>query len=144
MNNEFKALNIGTNTEGGYLAPIAMIREIIKGVTEMSPVRSVARVRTISTKSIDLPIRRGQFAAQWVGELGTSSESTGLEYGIETITAHQIVAMIDLTNEMYEDSVFDMVGEINSESTEQFALAEGAAFVNGDGIKKPMGIMAGS
>ncbi|ELR01973.1 hypothetical protein GMDG_08782, partial [Pseudogymnoascus destructans 20631-21] len=56
---ECKALNVGTDTAGGYLAPIEYVREIIKGVTDMSPARSLVRVRTTAMKSIQIPKRTG-------------------------------------------------------------------------------------
>jgi HK97 family phage major capsid protein len=72
---EHKALTVGTDTTAGYLAPTEYVRDIIKGVTEMSPVRSVVRVRQTANKSIQIPKRNGQFAAQWVAETGTKTET---------------------------------------------------------------------
>jgi HK97 family phage major capsid protein len=138
---EYKALNISTNTEGGYLAPIEMVRDIIKAVIELSPVRSLARVRQTGLRAVEIPKRTGQFAAQWVAEQGTKAETTGLTYGIEEINTHEFYALIDVTNQMLEDTVFNIPQEIETESAEQFALAEGAAFVNGNGVGKPEGYM---
>jgi HK97 family phage major capsid protein len=138
---QYKALNISTNTEGGYLAPIEMVRDIIKAVIEISPVRSLARVRQTGLRAVEIPKRTGQFAAQWVAEQGTKAETTGLTYGIEEINTHEFYALIDITNQMLEDTVFNIPQEIEMESAEQFALAEGAAFVNGSGVGKPEGYM---
>ncbi len=52
---EAKALNVGTDTAGGYLAPTEYVREIIKGVTELSPARALARIRNTAAKSIRDP-----------------------------------------------------------------------------------------
>ena len=144
VKSEYKALNVSTDTAGGYLAPVEMVREIIKGVTEISPVRSLARVRQTSFKSLMQPKRKGQFAAQWVAEQGTKAETTGLSYGSEEIPTHEIYALIDISNQMLEDSAFDMQLEIREESTEQFAVAEGAAFVSGDAVGKPEGFLTNS
>ena len=65
---ECKSLSIQNDTTGGYLAPPEYVKEIIKGITEMSPVRSLVRVRSTGAKSIMLPKRTGQFAARRVGE----------------------------------------------------------------------------
>lgn len=138
---EYKALNVGTDTAGGYLAPIEYVREIIKGVTEASPVRGLVRVRQTASKSIQVPKRTGQFAAQWVSEQGTRSETTGLAYGLEEIPAHEMYALVDISNQMLEDSAFDMEAEIRGESVEQFAVAEGSAAVSGNGVGKPEGYM---
>ena len=42
---ERKALTVSNDSTGGYLAPPEYVRELIKSVTEMSPIRSIARVR---------------------------------------------------------------------------------------------------
>jgi HK97 family phage major capsid protein len=139
---EFKALSVTPDTAGGYLAPIEFVREIIKAETEISPVRTLARVRQTAAKAIDVPVRTGQFAAQWVTEQGTRSETAGLTYGMESIPTHEFYAVVDISNQMLEDAAFSMEQEISMEAIEQFAVAEGAAFVNGNGIGKPFGFMA--
>jgi len=141
---EAKSLSVGNDTTGGYLAPAEYVREIIKGVTLVSPVRSLARVRKTAAKSVMIPKRTGQFAAQWVAEQGTKSETDGLRYGMWEIPTHELFALIDISNQNLEDSAFDMAGEISFESTEQFAVAEGAAFVSGNGVGKPLGFLDAS
>ena len=144
VRNEYKALNVGNDTQGGYLAPIEFVREIIKAVTEISPVRSLVRVRQTANRAIQIPKRTGQFAAQWVSELGTRSETQGLTYGLEELPAHEIFALVDISNQMLEDSAFNMEAEISEEASEQFAVAEGAAFVSGNGVGKPQGFLSNS
>lgn len=141
---EYKALSVGNDTTGGYLAPSEYVREIIKGVTELSPVRSMVRVRQTASKSILLPKRTGQFAAVWVAEQGTRSETDGLRYGQWEIPTHEIYALVDISEQNLEDSAFDLESEIRMEANEQFAVAEGAAVVVGDGIGKPQGFMHAS
>lgn len=139
---EYKALNVTVSTAGGYLAPSEYVREITKGVTEISPVRSLARVRQTVSKSLEIPKRTGQFAACWVAENGTKTETQGLAYGLDEIPTHEFYALIDISNQMLEDAAFNMQAEISTEASEQFAVAEGAAFVSGDGVGKPMGFLA--
>ena len=141
---EYKALSISTDSAGGYLAPIEYVREIIKGVTEISAFRSLVRVRTTAQKSIQIPKRTGQFAAQRVAEQGTRSETTGLAYGLEELPVHELYALVDISNQMLEDSAFNMNDEINMEASEQFAVAEGAAVVSGTGVGKPEGWLTNS
>ncbi len=141
---EYKALAISPDTAGGNLAPVEYVREILKGVTEATPFRSAVRIRTTASKSIQVPKRTGQFAAQWVAEQGQKSETEGLTYGLEEIGAHEIFALIDITNQMLEDNAFDMEAEIRNEAEEQFSVAEGLAFVSGNGIGKLEGILANS
>lgn len=139
---EAKALNVGTDTAGGYLAPTEYVREIIKGVTELSPARSLARVRTTAAKSIMQPKRTGQFAARRTTEQGTRTETTGLAYGLEEIPAPEMYALIDISGQMLEDTAFDMEAEIRGEAEEQFALKEGTEFVSGTGVGEMEGILS--
>lgn len=138
---EAKALNVGTDTAGGYLAPTEFVREIIKGVTEMSPARALARVRNTANKSIQQPKRNGQFAARRVAENGNKSETPGLLYGLEEINAPEAYALIDISNQMLEDSAFDMEAEIREEASEQFAVLEGREFVVGTGVGEMEGVL---
>jgi len=138
---EYKAMSVGNDTTGGYLAPAEYVREIIKGVTEISPIRSLVRVRTTASKSIMIPKRTGQFAAQWVAEQGTRSETDGLRYGMLEIPTHELYALVDISEQNLEDSAFDMEGEIRFEAAEQFSLAEGTAGVVGNGVGKPQGFL---
>lgn len=139
---EVKALNVGTDTAGGYVSPTEYVREIIKAQTEISALRSLVRIRSTVSKSIQIPKRTGQFAAQWVTEQGTRSETTGLAYGLEEIALHEMYALVDISNQMLEDSAFDMESEIRMEAAEQFAVAEGAAVVSGNGVGKPEGFLS--
>ena len=142
--NEYKSLSVSNDTTGGYLAPSEYVRDIIKTVTEISHARQLARIRTTGAKSILLPKRTGQFAAVWVAEQGTRSETTGLNWGMLEIFTHEMYALIDISEQNLEDSAFNLAGEISFEATEQFAVAEGAAFVSGTGIGKPEGFMTNS
>jgi HK97 family phage major capsid protein len=142
--NEYKAMSVSNDTTGGYLAPAEYVREIIKTVTEISPARQLARVRTTGNKSILLPKRTGQFAALWTAENATRTETTGLTYGMLEIFTHELYAMIDISEQNLEDSAFNLGAEIAAEATEQFAVAEGAAFVSGTGVGKPEGFMTNS
>lgn len=138
---EVKVLTVSNDTGGGYLAPPEYVREIIKKVTEMSPVRAVAKVRSTTQRSIQLPSRTGVFSASWVSEIGARSESTGLTYGLEEITAHELYALVDISEQDVEDPVFDMESELSSEFSTQFAVAEGTSFISGTGAGQPEGIL---
>jgi len=138
---EKKALTVSNDSTGGYLAPPEYVRELLKTITEISPIRSIARVRSTGARSIQIPKRDGQFAAQWVSESGTRSETTGYTVGLEELPAHEMYALVDISEQDLEDTVFDLEAEMQSEFAEQFAKAEGNAFVVGDAVGKPHGFM---
>ena len=138
---ERKVLTVGDDTAAGYLAPKEYVLEIIKGETVFSPIRSIARIRQTSNRAIQIPRRTAQFAASWVAETGTRSETTGLTYGLEEIPAHEMYALVDISNQEIEDSAFDIEAEVRSECEAQFGVAEGTAFVSGTGVGKPLGFL---
>src|SRR5260370_15866584 len=80
-----KALSIGDETAGGYLAPPEFVQDIIKGVQLISPITPLAQVRTTSRRSVQYPVRPGVFAARWVSETGTRTETAGLTYVLQEI-----------------------------------------------------------
>jgi HK97 family phage major capsid protein len=141
---ETKVLTVSNDTTGGYLAPPEYVRELIKKVTEFSPIRTVARVRQTTNRSVQIPSRTGVFSASWTAEVGTRSETTGLTFGLEEIAAHEVHALVDISEQDVEDPVFDMQNVLSEEFSTQFAVAEGTAFVNGTAAGQPEGFMVNS
>jgi len=141
---ELKALTVGTDATAGNLAPAEYVEELIKVITEISPVRSVARIRQTSNKEIEVPSKTATFAAAWTAETGSRTETTGYTTSLNTIPTHELYALVDISSALLEDSVFDLEAEMNTEFAEQFAKAEGSAFISGNGTNKPTGIVNGS
>lgn len=138
---ELKALTVSNDTTGGYLAPPEYVQEMLKTVTEMSPIRSIARIRSTGQRSVQMPKRTGQFSAQWVAESGTRSETSGYTVGMEEIPTHEMYALVDISEQDLEDTVFDLESEMSGEFAEQFAKAEGTAFVSGSSVGRPEGLL---
>lgn len=134
-------LQIGDDTAGGFLAPEEFIQEILKGVIEYSPMRQVARVTSTVATSVKIPKRTGVFAATWTASAASRTETTGLTYGLEEIPTHELYALADVENQLVEDAVFNIESELAGEFSEQFGVAEGAAFVNGTGVGRPEGFL---
>tara|TARA_E500000178_G_scaffold346573_1_gene398405 strand:- start:75 stop:1298 length:1224 start_codon:yes stop_codon:yes gene_type:complete len=141
---EVKVLTASNDNTAGYLAPPEYVQELIKGIVEISPIRSIARVRSTTNRSVQIPKRTSTFAATFVAEQGTRSETTGYQVGLEEIPTHELYALVDISEQELEDSVFNLEQEMTSEFTEQFAKAEGNAFVSGNSVGKPEGIVTNS
>lgn len=137
---EFKYLRSDNNEDGGYLAPYEYMNEIIKKITEISPVRQVSRVISTSSKEVRIPKRTGLVSGGWVGEGKAAGESKST-YGDEVLRAEKMMVYTDITLELLRDSAFDMRREITADVAEDFAKLEGAAFVNGNGVSKPEGLL---
>jgi HK97 family phage major capsid protein len=140
ISKEQKALVLGDDTLGGFLAPPELTQEIVKGVQLISPVRPYARVRETNRHSVMFPIRSGVFAAQWTSENATRSETTGLAYSMHEIPTYEMYALVIVSWQDLEDSAFDLAADVADNAAEQFAKEVGLAFVSGSG-KQPEGIM---
>lgn len=128
-------------TQGGYLTMPEMDNMIIKKITEISPMRSVARVRTVGSKTLAIPTRTSIPVATYEGEAAAGGDSIS-NYGQETLTAYRMTVTVPYTYDQLIDSEFDLESEINSDVAEAFAFTEGGKFVNGTGAKQPEGFLS--
>lgn len=136
---ETKALTVSDDTQAGYYAPPEYMNEIIKTLTEISPVRSIARVMQTSQRSVQIPVRSATFAAVMVSEIASRSETTGYTAQLEEIPAHEMVAQVHISNQMIEDSAFNLEAEMQQEFTTQFAKKEGQVMTTGTKVNEPEG-----
>lgn len=139
---EHRVLTISDDTTGGFLAaPDDYVRDIIKTITEKSPIRQLAWVRPTSARAIKVPKRTGQFAASRVAEIATRAETQGLTYGQEEMALPEAYALVRISRQDLEDSAFNLEAEIAAEIAEQFEVLEGTEFVAGSGVGKAEGFI---
>ena len=129
---ELKYLRTDIDSDGGYLVPDVMDNEIIKKITEISNVRSIARVRPMSSKSLSMPARTTLVSAGMVGEAEQDSLSNS-NYGEEKLYAKRAQVTVASTVEELEDASFDVASLITQDVAEEFGRLEGSQFVNGSG-----------
>lgn len=138
---EAKALlRTDSDTSGGFLVPKEMDNSITKKITEVSNIRSIARVRTIAAKSLEIPVRASIPTATYEGETESGDDSTS-GYENETLTTFRQTFTSPITMDMLMDAAFNMESEIMQDASEAFAQGEGANFVNGAGHKTPKGFL---
>jgi len=138
---EKKALRVADASLGGYWAPAEFSRQIIQGVTEFSPIRSIARVMTTTGSTLELPKAANTFDCAWVAEIGNRTETTGYSLGLETITPHEAYALIRAAKSFLEDAGIDIDNWLMGEFSLRFAKLEGTAFVTGNNTGQPEGIL---
>jgi HK97 family phage major capsid protein len=138
---ELKALTVSNDNAGGYLAPPEYVRELLKNVEEFSNIRSIATVRPTSASAVQVPKKTRAAAAVWVAEAATRSETQTPLFGLEEIKAHEMHALAKVSNAELEDAAFDLEAFLREEFAEQFGVTEGAAFISGNGVAKPEGIL---
>lgn len=133
-------LRTDSDPAGGFLTTTEMDNQITKKITEISPVRAVARVRTTSEKSLMIPVRNVILQASYEGETATSDDDTST-YQAETLTPFRLAVTVPITWDMLQDSAFDMEAEIFGDAQESFAQKEGNKFILGTGVKEPAGFI---
>ena len=138
---EIRSMRVSDDTAGGYLAPDQFVADLLRNVVQFSPVRQVARVASTAAGAVILPKRTGGMTASWVGETETRPETT-VTFGQNRYEVRELSAYVDVSNAMLEDSAFDVSSELAFEFSEEFGKAEGAAFVTGNGVLRPMGFMS--
>lgn len=138
-----QTLRTDSDVQGGFLVMPEMDNVITRKITEISNIRSVARVRTIGAKSLIVPVRNTIPIAQYEGETETGPKDTST-YNSETLTAFRQTVTVPITMDMLMDSSFDMESEIMLDAGESFAKGEGSGFVVGTGFKQPQGFTVDS
>ncbi|MGR3494079.1 phage major capsid protein [Citreimonas sp.] len=137
---ELKALTVSSDPQAGYLAPAEMSTEFVRDLVEVSPIRSVASVRGITSASVKYPRRTGITNAQWEGETEESEESAP-SFGQLEVIPHKLTTFVDISNELLSDSGGAAEAEVRLALAEDFGKKEGVAFVNGTGSGQPEGLM---
>ncbi|MDB5645183.1 phage major capsid protein [Methylobacterium sp.] len=139
---ETKAMSIGSNPDGGYLVPPELEREIGQRLAAISPIRAIAAVREISSSIYKKPFMTAGPATGWVGETDARTQTASPTLDALSFPAMELYAMPAATATLLDDSAVNIDEWIASEVELTFAVQEGAAFVNGDGVNKPKGFLS--
>lgn len=133
------ALQVGTDSEGGYLAPDEFEATLIEALEEQNIFRQLASVITTSSGDRKIPVIASKGTASWVDEEGIIPESDDA-FGQVSIGAYKLATMIKVSEELLNDSVFDLQKYIAREFARRIGNKEEEAFFIGDGTGKPTGI----
>jgi len=134
------ALQIGTDSEGGYLVPDEFERTLIEALEEENIFRQLAKVITTSSGDRKIPVVASKGTASWVDEEGAIPESDDA-FGQVSIGAYKLATMIKVSEELLNDSVFNLESYIAKEFARRIGAKEEEAFFIGDGTGKPTGIL---
>ncbi len=141
---ETKVMTLADPTTGGYLTSPEMAAEMIKSITEFSPIREIANVRPTSRETYKQRKRTGIPTGGRTGETETRTATTGLVFGMEEIPTHEYYCFDDISRWNLEDSDFNLEAEINEAFQEAIGVLEGYDFILGSGVKRPEGFMVNS
>ena len=133
-------LSEGVDTQGGYLVPEEYDRRLIDVLTEENIMRNLGTNITTSGEH-KINIAATKPAAAWIEEGGQ------LTFGDATfdqiiMDAHKLHVAIKVTEELLYDNAFNLETYIINQFGKALANAEEDAFLNGDGVGKPLGLLA--
>ena len=134
------ALSEGVDSEGGYLVPDEFERTLVQALEEDNVIRSHAHVFTTSNGVHKIPVVATKGVANWIDEGQAYGESDDV-FAQEQIDAHKVGTLIKVSEELLDDSAFDLQSYISKEFTRRIGAKEEEAFLIGDGSKKPTGIL---
>ncbi len=134
------ALEEGEAAEGGYLVPDEFEQTLVQALTENGIIRSHARIITTSNGLHKIPVVASHGSASWIDEEGDYIESDE-SFGQVQLDAHKVGTMIKVSEELLQDSAFDLESYISAEFSRRIGDKEEDAFLNGDGSAKPTGIL---
>ncbi|MCR9194558.1 MAG: phage major capsid protein, partial [Hyphomonas sp.] len=135
-----KALSTTTDEQGGHLAPPELDRLIESRLMQASPMRQIASVRQTSAGTYRKPVSLG-VGAVWANERDTRFETVTNDLELLEFPAGEIYAMPAATQTLLDDAYADIDEWIADEVETAFSVQESAAFVMGDGVSKPRGLL---
>ena len=138
---EAKALSTQPDPDGGYLVPAETERMIDRIVSEVSPIRAIAGIRQIGSSSYKKPFALGGLQTGWVGETEARPQTATPSLAEIEFPAMELYAMPAATPTLLDDAAVNIDQWLAEEVQTAFAEQEGAAFVAGDGVKKPRGFL---
>ena len=135
------ALQVGTDSEGGYLVPDEYERTLVEALEEENIFRQMAKVIKTSSGDRKIPVVASKGTASWIDEESAYPESDD-SFGQVSIGAYKLGTMIKVSEELLNDSVFDLQSYISREFARRIGAKEEEAFFTGDGKGKPLGVLA--
>ena len=138
---EHKAMNVGTPADGGYAVPIQQDRDIMRLLTDLSPMRQVCRVMTVGTEDYRKLVNLGGTASGWVGETDARPATAGPTLAQLKPSFGELYANPEVTQKALDDIFFNVEGELSQDISESFAVLEGKAFLSCTGTNRPVGLL---
>lgn len=135
-----KALSAGTADQGGYVAPPELDRMIEARLRQSSPMRQIATIKQTTAGVYRKPVSLG-IEAEWASETETRTESTTSGLSLLEFSAGDLYAMPAATQTLLEDTYADIDEWLADEVDASFSVQESRAFIVGNGLNKPQGIL---
>lgn len=142
--NSADVLSVGIAADGGYTVPDEFANMIIEGLKEDGIMRRLATTIHTNSGTLKIPSAGDDAVASWVDEKGAYSQ-TDVSFGQVTLSHHKLGAIIKATEELLNDSAFNIEAYIQRALTRAMSVAEETAFITGTGVSpqddRPTGVI---
>ncbi len=138
---EVKALSVGSDPDGGFAVHPDMSGRIASLILETSPMRQVANVVTIGTDALEGVNDLNDATSGWVGETEARTETTAPKIGEWRIPVFEQYAEPRATQKLLDDAMFNVEEYLANKIADRLSRMENTAFINGNGSKRPRGIL---
>ncbi len=139
---EYKSISGAVPSDGGYAVPRQIDAMIARELTEISPIRAIAQVVQTGSAGYRKLVSTGGTASGWVSETAGRPETDTPNFAEIAPPTGELYANPAASQAMLDDAGFDLESWLASEIAMEFARAEGAAFVGGNGTNQPMGFLS--
>lgn len=136
------AMQTQSDPDGGWMVPVEMDQQISRVLQNVSAVRNLAQVQPISSSEYKKLVSQGGAVSGWVGEQDARAQTGTPQLAEIAVTAQELYANPFATQQLLDDAFVDIGEWLANEVAITFAEQEGLAFVTGNGVKKPHGILA--
>jgi HK97 family phage major capsid protein len=144
---EFRALSVGTDTEGGFLvAPEQFVQQLLKNVDDQVVIRSRStKIPVPNAESLGVPTLDADPAdADWTTELATGSEDSTMAFGKRKLVPHPFAKRIKVSNDLLRKSLLPAEQIVRQRLAYKFAITEEKGFLTGNGVGRPLGVFTAS
>jgi HK97 family phage major capsid protein len=139
---ELKAMSGANDAAGGYAVPEEIDAAIERTLSAISPIRAIASVVKVGSAGYRKLVASGGTPAGWTNETGARPETNTPTFHEVAPPFGELYANPAASQAMLDDAAFDVEAWLAEEIAREFARAEGAAFVAGNGVSKPRGFLA--
>ena len=140
----FAALQVGTDSEGGYTVPQSWHNQLIESAVEFGVVRELATViQTSDGRKIHYPTLATRPVAAIIAEEAAYSQSEAT-FGEKQLDAYKYGNIAKVSDELRQDSIFDIDALVQRLAGQSITIDEDEDFVKGTGTGQPEGVTVGA
>ena len=136
------SLSSGSDADGGFTVPYELDTNITRIMAKYCSMRAIATVRTIGASNYKKIVNLAGNQSGWVGETDSRPNTNTPKLSELDFPAMTLYSNPAATQDMLDDSMIDVESWLADEVGIDFGEKEGLAFISGNGVKQPRGLLA--